>query len=61
MPHPPTKKKKVSERYCGHGPKSNLPAYCDKHNCIITVEKKLNFNANLIKFRKIVILIDGNL
>ena len=40
-----------------HGPKSNLLAYCDNYDSIVTVEEKLN--VNLIKFRKIVI--DGNL
>ena len=49
----------LNEQYCGHEPKSNSLAYCDKYNNIVAVEEKLNDNVNLMKFRKIVI--DGNL
>ena len=47
----------MKEQNCGHGPKSNLLAYCDKYNSIVTVKEKLS--VNFMKFRKIVI--DGNL
>ena len=48
---------KEHQQYCGHGPKSNLLAYYDKYNKIVTVEEKLN--VHLMIFRKIVI--DANL
>ena len=41
----------MKEQNCGHGPKSNLLAYCDEYNSIITVKEKLS--VNFMKFRKI--------